>query len=255
MIHIKTPAEIGKMKEGGKILGEVLSEVIRNVKPGISEIELDHLAEKLILEKGGEPGFKRVSGYKHTICASTNDVVVHGIPGEYRIKEGDVVGIDCGVFYGGLNTDMSETIQVGEGNPKVKEFLSTGKRALMEAIKEAVAGNRVGHVSKTIQDIVEKEGGYSVVRTLIGHGVGKKLHEDPEVPGFLNEPIDETPVLKEGMTIAIEVIYNMGESDVKVTGDGWTIKTSDGTLSGVFERTVAITSSKPLILTPESAKI
>lgn len=255
MIHFKTPAEIEKMKEGGKILGEVLSEVIRNVKPGISEIELDRLAEKLILEKGGEPGFKKVSGYNHTICASTNDVVVHGIPGEYKIKEGDVVGIDCGVFYGGLNTDMSETIQVGEGDPKVNKFLLTGKKALEEAIEEAVEGNRVGNISKTIQDIVEKEGGYSVVRTLIGHGVGKKLHEDPEVPGFLNEPIEETPLLREGMTIAIEVIYNMGDSDVEVARDGWTIKTSDGTLSGVFERSVAITSSKPLILTPESAKI
>lgn len=254
MIHLKTPAEIEKMEKGGKILGEVLSEVIKNIKPGISEIKLDHLAEKLILEKGGEPGFKRVSGYKHTICTSTNDVVVHGIPGEYKVKKGDVVGIDCGVFYGGLNTDMSETIQVGE-DPKVGKFLSTGKRALEEAIRMARIGNRVGHISKIIQDVVEKEGGYSVVRSLIGHGVGKKLHEDPEVPGFLNEPIDDTPLLREGMTIAIEVIYNMGGPDVEVTKDGWTIKTSDKTLSGVFERTIAITSSKPLILTPESAKI
>ncbi len=254
MIHFKTPLEIEKMEKGGKILSDVLFAVVDNIKPGVSERELDDLAERLILEKGGEPGFKRVNGYRNTICVSTNDVVVHGIPGDYSIKQGDVVGIDCGVFYEGLNTDMSETILVGEDS-KIEKFLVTGKRALEEAIKVAKEGNRIGDISKTIQDIVEKEAGYSVVRSLIGHGVGKKLHEEPEVPGFLNEPIAETPILKEGMTIAIEVIYNMGGRDVELMKDGWTIRTKDKSLSGVFERTVAITSSEPLILTPESAKI
>lgn len=255
MIDIKTRSEIEEMQKGGKILSEVLFEVVRNIKPGVTELELDQLAEKLILEKGGEPGFKRVKGYKHTICVSTNDVVVHGIPGNYKIKNGDVVGIDCGVFLDGFNTDMSETIQVGEGDPKVRKFLETGKRALLEGIKAARIGNRVGNISKVIQDIVEKEEGYSVVRTLIGHGVGRRLHEEPEVPGYLMDPLEDTPILREGMTIAIEVIYNMGGSEVAVTKDGWTIKTADGSLSGVFERSIAITSSGPLILTPESDRI
>jgi len=144
----------------------------------------------MIRERGGEPGFKKVKGYHHTICVSTNDVVVHGIPGNYLFKEGDVVGIDCGVFYKGFHTDMSETIQVKSQKSKVKnedeieKFLKIGKKALDEAIKVAIVGNRIGHISKTIQDIVEGNG-YAIVRSLIGHGVGRELHEEPEVPGYV----------------------------------------------------------------------
>lgn len=248
----KTAEEIEIMRQGGKILAETLWEVIQAIKPGVREIELDSLAEKIILQKGGQPGFKRVKGYRHTICVSTNDVVVHGIPTDYQLKEGDVIGIDCGVFYKGLHTDMAETLCVSAISKKdeVDRFLETGKRALEEAIKAAVVGNRVGHISKTIQDIVEREGGYSIVRTLVGHGVGKSLHEQPEVPGFLDVPISETPFLEEGLTIAIEVIYNMSGSDVVYANDdGWTIKTKDGSTAGLFERTVAITKEAPLVLT------
>lgn len=258
MIKLKTREEIELMKVGGKILSEVLSQVVDNIKPGVSEKELDKLAEKLIIEKGGEPGFKKVKGYKHTICASTNSVVVHGIPTDYKLKAGDVVGIDCGVYYKGLHTDMSDTIKVqnqksevrSSNEEKIDKFLEVGKRALSEAIKIARAGNRVGDISKTIQDIVEKENGYSVVRTLVGHGVGRDLHEEPEIPGFLTGDIDKTPLLKEGMTIAVEVIYNMGGHRVKLSKDGWTIKTEDNSISGVFEKTVAVTTDLPLILTP-----
>ncbi len=249
MIDIKSEKDVQIMAVGGKILSEVLLQVIKNVKPGVSEIELDELVEKLILEKGGEPGFKKVEGYKHTICVSTNDVVVHGIPTDYKFKTGDVVGIDCGVFYKGLHTDMSETIEIQSSTPKVQKFLSIGKKALDEGIKVAKEGNRVGHISKIIQNIVEGQD-YSVVQTLVGHGVGRQLHEEPEVPGFLAEPIEKTPLLKKGMTIAIEVIYNMGKKEVVLGKDGWTIRTKDKSLSGVFERTVAITAGKPLILTP-----
>jgi methionyl aminopeptidase len=250
MIHIKNQKEIEAMRHGGKILADVLMEVMTHVKPGTTELEIDALAEKLILERGGEPGFKRVPGYKHTICAATNDVVVHGIPTGYAFKTGDVVCIDCGVYYGGFHTDMAETVIVGKGDAKVKNFLDMGKHALHEAIKVAKVGNKVGHISKVIQDIVEKEAGYSIVRSLVGHGVGKNLHEPPEVPGFLTGSIEKTPLLKEGMTIAIEIIYNMGGKEVVYAGtDDWTIKSADGSLSAVFERTVLIARDGPEILT------
>lgn len=251
MINIKTKEEIEIMKKGGKILAEVLFEVLDSAKPGVSEIELDKLAEELILKKGGEPGFKKVSGYNHTICMATNDVVVHGLPTAYKLKEGDVIGIDCGVFYKGFHTDMSESLRVKKlKSDKVDIFLNTGKKALEEAIKVAKIGNRVGHISKVIQDIVEKEGGYSVVRSLVGHGVGRELHEEPEIPGFLSSKIDKTPELLEGMTIAIEVIYNLGKKDViYANDDGWTIKTKDHSLSGLYERTVVITKEGPFVLT------
>lgn len=251
MIHIKSEKEIEAMKEGGRILADSLWEVINSVKEGVSERELDQLAEKLIREKGGEPGFMKVPGYKHTVCISTNDVVVHGIPTDYKLKNGDVIGVDCGVYFKGFHTDMSETVRVGGAkNDAIDKFLEKGKKALFAGIKEARVGNRVGHISKAIQDIVEKEGRYSVVRTLIGHGVGRELHEEPEVPGFVNRKIEKTPLLKAGMTIAVEVIYNLGKPDVVLTNsDGWTISTKDGKVSGVFERSLVVTDNGPVLLT------
>ena len=257
MIDIKTIDEIEKMAEGGHILAQVLGEVLRNVRVGVSEIELDKLAEEEILRRGAEPAFKKVKNYKNAICVSTNNAVVHGIPTKYKFKEGDLAGIDCGVYFKGFNTDMAQTLRVRSQKSNLKSqkekdkidiFLETGERALNEAIKVARAGNRIGHISKTIQDIVEGSG-YSVVRNLVGHGIGKKLHEEPEVPGFLDTNINRTPTLKAGMTIAIEVIYNMGGSDVLLSKDGWTIKTRDKSLSGVFERTIAVTDKEPIVLT------
>ena len=265
MIDLKTDEEIKIMAEGGKILADVLFEVLNYVKVGVSELELDKLAEKLILEKGGEPGFKKVKGYKHAICISTNDVVVHGIPTDYKLKEGDVVGIDCGVYYKGFHTDVAHTVRVQKsplrqgfaGQAKVKsqksdeidKFLEIGQKAMWEGIKAAKLGNRVGDISKAIQDIVEGQG-YAIVKSLIGHGVGRELHEEPEIPGFLSDPIDKTPKLNIGMTIAIETIYNMGKSDVIYSNsDGWTIKTKDHSLSGLFERTIAITKDASVVLT------
>ncbi len=236
------------MQESGRILAETLWEVLKSVKPGVSELELDALAEKLIRKKGGEPGFQKVPGYKHATCISTNDVVVHGIPTEYKLKEGDIIGIDCGVFYQGFHTDMAETVRIQ--NDEVDKFLTVGKKALEAGIKQAAPGNHVGDISKAIQAIVEVENGYSVVRSLVGHGVGRELHEEPEVPGYLVGEIAETPVLADGMVIAIEVIYNMGGPElVFANQDGWTLKTEDGSLAGLFERTIAITKSGPLILT------
>jgi methionyl aminopeptidase len=249
MITIKTPGELAVMQEGGKILAKTLEKVVESINVGVSEERLEEIATSEIEKMGGSPAFKKVPGYNYTLCISTNDAVVHGIPGKYTFKKGDVVGIDCGVFYKGFNTDMSETVIVGtKEDEKVKKFLEVGKKALLEGIAQAVPGNRVGHISKKIQEVVEKEG-YSIVRTLVGHGIGKKLHEEPEVPGFLNRKIEKTPLLKEGMTLAIEVIYNMGKKGVKYGSDNWTIKTEDGQLSGLFERTIAITKGGPLILT------
>lgn len=250
MINIKTQKDIEIMKKGGQILSSVMWEVINFIKPGVSELEVDALAEKLIVGKGGKPGFKRVEGYKYTICVSTNNVVVHGIPTDYRFKDGDIVGVDCGVYYEGFHTDMAETVIVGKDSDlKIKKFLATGKTALNTAIKQATIDNHIGDISKTIQDIVEAQG-YSVVESLVGHGVGKELHEDPEVPGYLVGKINHTPKLIEGMVIAIEVIYNMGGPNLLLADDGWTLKTKDGSLGGLFERTVAITKTEPLVLTP-----
>ncbi|OGH21674.1 MAG: type I methionyl aminopeptidase [Candidatus Levybacteria bacterium RIFCSPLOWO2_01_FULL_38_13] len=256
MIDIKTKDEIRIMHEGGKILAKVLNELLQNIKPGVFEHQIDRLAKKLIIKDNAFPGFKKVKGYHHSICISTNDVVVHGVPTNYKFKDGDIVGIDCGVFYKGFHTDMAETIQIKNeklkmknDNEKIKRFLKTGKRALDEAIKVAKPGNRVGYISKAIQDIIEGED-FSVVRSLVGHGVGRQLHEEPEVPGYLVSKIEDTPILKEGMTLAIEVIYNMGKPDVVYTNeDGWTIATADKSLSGLFERTIAITREGSLVLT------
>ncbi len=255
MIDIKTAEEIKIMAEGGRILADVLFEVLKFAKVGVSELELDGIAEKLILEKGGEPGFKKVKGYNYTICISTNDVVVHGIPTKYKLKEGDVVGIDCGVYYKGFHTDMAQTVRVQKSKIKsqkpdeIDRFLQVGEKAMWEGIKVAREGNRVGDISKAIQDIVERQG-YSIVKSLVGHGVGRQLHEYPEIPGFLDKSIEKTPKLKYGMTIAIETIYNMGKSDVVYPGnDSWTIKSKDGSLSGLFERTIAVVKEGPVILT------
>ena len=259
MIDYKLPEEVGIMKRGGKILSEALWEVLGHAKPGVTELELDALADRLIRDKGGEPGFKRVKGWKHAICVSTNDVIVHGVPTNYGFKEGDVVGVDCGVFLDGFHTDMSETkivkattrvVGVPVVGTQTEAFLKIGKRALNEAIKAAKPGNRIGDISRTIQDIVEKQGGYSVTRSLIGHGVGRELHEEPEVPGYVVTKREKTPLLKAGMTIAIEVIYTMGKADVVLDRDGWTIRTKDGSLAGLYERTVAITKDGNIILTP-----
>ena len=250
MIDDKTRKKIEVMRRAGVMLGEVLQEVLTAVKPGISEIELDRLAESLILEKGGEPGFKKVEGYQHTICVSTNNVVVHGIPKDRILEDGDIIGIDCGVYLEGYHTDMAETVVVGKNTDEaLKQFLRVGKKAMYEAIRQAKVGHRVGHISREMQEIIES-GGYSVVRSLVGHGVGKELHEAPEIPGYLEREIRKTPILEFGMTIAIEAIYNMGKNGVTYDGsDDWTISTEDGSLAGLFERTILITEEGPELIT------
>mgnify|MGYP003394325587 CR=1 FL=1 len=243
--------KIQTMRKAGIILSEVLETVMGAIEPGITELELDELAERLILEKGGEPGFKKVPGYNHTICISTNDVVVHGIPSSRMLKIGDVVGVDCGVFLDGYHTDMAETKRIAGPNhvfDEVDKFLSVGKEALFQAISKAKAGNHVGQLSVEMQRV--EKAGYAVVRSLVGHGVGKELHEEPEIPGYLAGSIEKTPILKNGQTIAVEIIYNMGKKDVVYDGtDDWTIVTNDGSISGLFERTVIVTEDGPEFIT------
>ena len=257
MIDIKSSKEIEIMQQSGSILSLLMKKLINAAVDGTSEIELDRMALDLIKEKGAEPGFKKVENYKYGICVSLNDVCAHGIPTKSKLKEGDVLGIDAGVYFKGFHTDMSETIRVKSSDSKVKnkkdkidKFIEVGKKALITGIKEAKIGNHIGHISKAIQDIVEVQNGYSVVRTLVGHGVGRNLHEKPEVPGYLKGNIHQTPVLKEGMTIAIEVIYNMGKPELVLDKDGWILKTKDASLSGLFERSIAVTKKGPLVLTP-----
>ncbi len=258
MKNIKTKEQIEIMAKAGKILGEVLHETLKMVKPGVTEIALDRFADELITKKGGFPGFKKVKGYHHATCISVNDEVVHGIPGNRKLKEGDVVCIDTGVYVDGFHSDMAETILVSNSkfearnpnNKKILRFLETGKSAMYAGIRQAKPGNRVGDISKAIQDIVEKDGGYSIVHSLVGHGVGRKLHEEPQIPGYLSGKIEKTPQLTPGMTIAIEVIYNMGKANVEYEGsDDWTIVTKDGSLSGVFERTIVVADNGPKLLT------
>lgn len=250
MIDLKNEKQISDMQYGGHILSDVLWAVLQEVKPGVTGLQIDQLAEKMIKERGGESGFKKVPGYKYTLCICTNEVVVHGIPTNEPFKEGDMVCIDAGVFYKGFHTDMAETIIVGQSeNPKAEHLLKVGKQALDDGIAQATIGNRVGHISQAIQKKVEGAG-YGVVRSLIGHGVGRELHEEPEVPGYLQGSIVHTPLLVEGMTIAVEVIYAMGSPDVTYANkDGWSIKTADNSLSAVFERSIAITKNGPVILT------
>lgn len=254
MIHLKSDREIEKMVAGGKILTNVLSATLSKVKPGVTLLELDEFSKHEIIAAGAEPSFPKVPGYRWTLCTCVNDVVVHGIPTDYKVKEGDVVGIDCGVYYKGFHTDASWTVLVKGSdvkNRQVKEkFLRTGKTALNRALSQVKRGNYIWDISKAIQTTVE-EGGYSVVRSLIGHGVGKQLHEEPEIPGFTKGEREKTPMIVEGMVLAVEVIYNMGIHSVVYKGDdGWTIATKDGTISGLFEATVALTSHGSLVLTP-----
>lgn len=246
----RTKQKIEIMQRAGLILGQVMDEIVDFVKEGVTELDVDKLAERRILELGGEPGFKKVDGYKHTICASTNDVVVHGIPKERKLISGDVFGVDCGVYLEGYHTDMAETVIVGEANDEAKKkFLEVGKKTLFEAIKQAKPGNHVGHISKVMQEGIEGNG-YSIVRSLVGHGVGKELHEEPEIPGYLDGKIDNTPELYVGMTLAIEAIYNMGKVGVVFEGtDDWTIVSEDGSLAGLFERTIYVGENGPKLIT------
>lgn len=241
------------MQEGGKVLGAVLEELLTTAQPGITLLELEALAQKRIREAGMKPSFSTVADYKWATCLCVNDIIVHGIPTSYVLQEGDLLTIDIGLINKGYHTDTAWSKVVA--NPgfliddEVQKFLDTGKHALSEAIAQAKDGNHVGHISATLQSIVEGSG-YGIVKPLVGHGIGKTLHEEPQIPGFVRGAIGKTPKLYSGMAVAIEVIYAMGNPNVYYHEDGWSIATRDHSLSAVFEQTVVITDGKPLIITP-----
>jgi methionyl aminopeptidase len=252
MITPKNSQEILSMREGGKRLGAILDVLIDMAKPGVSLLEIEKKAQQEIKKAGGTPSFMTVGDYKWATCLCVNDEVVHGIPTDRKLLDGDILTIDVGLIYKGLHTDTAYTTYVSDVSDvpeEIRKFLDTGKIALAEAIKNARIGNHVGDISKSIQNSIENAG-YHIVKTLVGHGVGKILHEEPQIPGFLKNQIEHTPYLIKGQTIAIEIIYGLGTgSIIYANDDGWTISTRDGSLSSVFEHTVLIDENGPEVLT------
>lgn len=247
MIIRKSAREIEKMAATGALVADTIAYTGSLLAPGVTTEELDTAARAFIRERGGVPTSEGYKGYPKAICISTNDVVVHGIPGPFEVADGDLVTIDVGVTLDGYIADSAYTFGVGEIDGESQRLLDAAQDALAAGIAEAVVGNRVGDISHAVQIVVE-DAGFSVVRSLVGHGVGRHYHEDPHIPNF-GEP-GRGPRLSEGMTIAIEPMITAGRSDVELLDDGWTIRTEDGSLSAHFEHTVAITSDGPRILTP-----
>lgn len=246
MIILKSPAEVQKMKAACRIVAGALAGLRDAVRPGITTGELDRMAEEYIVKHGGKPAFKGYLGYPATLCASVNEVVVHGIPSGRALKEGDIIGLDLGAVVDGYFGDAAITVAVGEVAAEVRKLMEVTEACLMAAIEKAVAGNRVSDISNAVQTLAEGNG-FSVVREFVGHGIGRALHEDPQVPNF--GPPGQGPRLKPGVTIAIEPMINMGVSQTVVLGDGWTAVTMDRKPSAHFEHTVAVTEGGPEILT------
>ena len=246
MIYLKTEEEIDLIKISAQVLGKAHAEVALWVKPGVTTKKLDDVAEEYIKDFGGIPSFKGFNNFPASLCISVNEVVVHGIPGNYTLRDGDIVSIDCGVKLNGFHSDSAYTYPVGEVSKQVMDLLIATKRSLYLGIEQAVDGLRTGDVGYAIQNYVE-ERGYSVVRELVGHGVGRSLHEGPEVPNYGKR--GKGIRLKEGMVLAIEPMINLGVKSVMQERDGWTIRTSDRKNSAHFEHTIAVRKGKPEILT------
>ena len=246
LLHYKSDEEIEIIREGGQILGKAHAEIAKIISPGIKTKELDKVAYQYIMDNGGVPSFKGYQGFPHTLCISVNEVVVHGMPGEYELKEGDIISVDCGVKYKGFHSDSAYTYPIGQISEEVKRLLTITKESLYRGIEEAIVGNRVGDIGFAVQSFVEKEG-YTVVRELVGHGLGKNLHEKPEVPNYGNR--GKGLKLEENLVIAIEPMINMGKKNVVQEKDGWTIRTADRMPSAHFEHTVAIKKGKADVLT------
>ena len=247
MIIRKSPREIEKMAATGALVAETIAHVGRLIRPGVTTDELDAAAGDFIREHGGIPTSEGYKGYPKAICISPNDVVVHGIPDASEVGDGDLVTLDVGITLDGYIADSAYTFGVGEIDVESQRLLDVAQDALAAGIAEALVGNHVGDVSHAIQEAVEA-GGFSVVRSLVGHGVGRYYHEDPHIPNF-GEP-GRGPRLSEGMTIAIEPMITAGSSEVSMMDDGWTVRTVDGSMSAHFEHTVAVTGDGPRILTP-----
>lgn len=250
MIYYKTHEEIELMRESNQLVSKTLAYVAGLLKVGKSGIEIDKKAEEYIRDHGGIPAFKGYRGFPATLCMSLNDAVVHGIPSDSVFTSHDIVSVDCGVVMNGFYGDAAFTFAFSEVSAEVLALLKTTRLALQQGILAAVPGNRIGDISYAIQNFCEKVHGYGIVRELVGHGVGRNLHEDPEVPNFGMK--GKGPILKEGMVIAIEPMVNMGHKAVKQLSDGWTILSRDGKPSAHFEHSVAITGTGPDVLSDHS---
>ncbi|MEW6553361.1 MAG: type I methionyl aminopeptidase [Actinomycetota bacterium] len=247
MIIRKSQEEIGKMREAGRIVAGVLDMLEEHIQPGVRTETLNELAEEFIRERDGVPSFLGYRGFPASICTSINDVVVHGIPGRTRLREGDIVGVDVGVILDGYQGDAARTYAVGKVSDVASHLMATTRDSLQAGIDACRPGRRLGDVSNAIQRTVEKEG-FSVVVQFVGHGIGREMHEEPQIPNF--GPAGRGPLLEEGMTFALEPMVNEGTYEVEVdSGDGWTVRTADGMLSAHYEHTVAVTADGPYVLT------
>ena len=245
MIYLKTDEEIELLREANLVVARTLAEVAKVIAPGVTTLKLDAVAEEYIRSQGAVPGFKGYGGFPGTLCVSVNENVVHGIPSNYALREGDIVSVDCGAVKDGFNGDSTYTFCVGEVSEEVKNLLLTTKESLYVGIEKAVEGNRIGDIGHAVQEYCEKRG-YSVVRELCGHGVGKRLHEEPDVPNYGRKGTG--PLIKNGMVIAIEPMINMGSKNIVIERDGWTCRTKDRKPSAHFEHTIAVHGGKPDIL-------
>lgn len=245
-IYYKSVEEIELIRTSSLLLSKTNAEIAKIVKPGVKTIELDKVAETFIRDNGGIPAFLNYNGFPYSLCISVNDQIVHGFPGNYVLKEGDIVSVDCGVILNNFISDSAYTFAVGEISPEIKNLLKVTQECLVLAVDKAVAGNRIGDIGFVVQEHAEKHG-YGVVKELVGHGVGLKLHEKPEVPNYGKR--GSGIKLEEGMVLAIEPMINMGRAGVKFWEDGWTVSTIDGKPSAHFEHTVAIKKHKADVLT------
>jgi len=245
MIFLKTDEEIELMREANRLVGMTLGEMAKHIMPGVTTLHLNKIAEEFIRSHGAIPSFLGYNGFPYSLCISVNENVVHGFPSEYELREGDIISIDCGTEKNGFCGDSAYTFCVGEVSEEVKALLLTTKESLYMGIEKAVDGNRVGDIGNAVQTYCEKRG-YTVVRELVGHGIGRKMHESPEVPNY-GKP-GTGPLLKKGMCIAIEPMINMGSKNIVFEKDGWTVRTKDRKPSAHFEHTVAIRQGKADIL-------
>ena len=247
MIIRKSPEEIDKIADAGQILARCLTMLRGKARPGVTTLDLDQAAEKFIRSQGATPAFKGYRGFPGSICASPNSMVVHGIPGPFKLSRGDILSIDVGVVLDGWVADAAITVPVGQISPVARRLLETTKAALFDAAEQVRPGNRLGDVSHAVQKRVEADG-FAVVRSLVGHGIGRDMHEDPQIPNF-GEPGTGVELLP-GMVLAVEPMVNMGDHAIRMGADNWSVYSQDGSLAAHFEHTVAVTEEGPRILTP-----
>ncbi len=242
MIHIRSHQEIETIRKSALMVSATLTEVAKFLKPGVKTIAIDGMAEAFIRDNGGVPSFKNYHGFPYSLCISVNEVVVHGFPSDYELKDGDIVSVDCGVYMNGYHGDSAYTFAIGNVKPETLKLLRVTKESVYLGIEQARDNNRVGDISFAVENYTNRIHGYGVVRELVGHGVGKELHEDPQVPN--NGRRGDGKKLKEGMVLAIEPMINLGTRDVKTLTDGWTVVTRDGKPSAHFEHTTAVRKNK-----------